>query len=1807
MVVDVRGHHIGLHAIDPRLVRVVGMVVGQQHAQHPVGHGGVPGVDQRQQQPKRPVGILAAVLPHPRRIAPDVARVDAASLEGRRQQANDPRLFIDELLPGRLQRHAAARPVQPGQLRPGLGDGVDAALGAIRAAQLRAVVGIRPQIPAAVPAVFLQRISQSCREPGQPGPVRLLRRDRPVAVRAGHGELGQPNALAPALRAQAVHAVVPVPRSHQQQPVRPEPRRRAEGRHAVFAQAGQSLPGPHFPVHILRAVGQRHVLQIGHPLLQHAAVPGVLHIRRRHPGQEQPVVGHPRAHARTGCVPPMQHVPGLELPAGAAQQVCPHPPRLAVQQRQHVLELIPEAPRAAGLAEPRAAQHPGCADLVEQEAVGEGVQRGVRRLYGQPLRLPRRLDLSRSQRAHPRQRRPGVLRPAQRQPQRPRLAPLQSEGHAQRPALAAGIRGEALRGTGIAPAEEGAAARSRLGQGVRDGKVARAVHRAFGQAGPALPAAFQRHGVPAVRAHQPVHMAPQPERFAPQAPVFQPHVDQRLRKAVGHGKARLPRGAAVPEGEGYVIPAEAHPEGVVGPLPGQQPQHLAPGFVHQVQHQAPALPLGVVAVGRQPPGPAVAPPEEAAAPLGQQQPAGVVGQQVAPRRRRQPTRRDVDLIAPVGQEAAVAVVGQPRSGLKRARPDVHGSVCAPPRPPQRRQQPPDLGIEFSAPAEGGGGPAQQRTPLLPGQPVAVQQPCAARHAPQAVQVARGDQRLQRVPQRPGIAVAAVVHQHEVDLDSRGAVEFMGADQLPGGVRVHVPPRPQHEQRQVAGDAQRPEGLLRGRSAASPAPGLGRQRAVEQQRRQLLQRAVPGGVQSDEAQQGPRPGLREAQDPLRLPAIPPARQPFSGVRVPVQQRQREAHPRRLSRLQGQLQPQGAGRVQQVARPAGQGPPQALPRVPISPRQRLPIALPGDLSGTDGQVGQPRSVRAPAPRPAAQQQPAALQRATCDKQVLECRVGPPVPLRGQRHGHDVRQRQPRRQLPRVAQLDHAKQRAVLRGQARAEPRLDAVQLHRAADFAGGERPAGVRLAQRQRLPGVQVGQPQPRRAGPVLERALKAGGAHAVLDIVHRAVVGPERRRAAAGQQMGLGREGLRVGPAVHARLRRQRAVRGRIAAAPGTRVPAGALLQQRRERPGFRLSHKVPGQGVAREGVAQGAQRHALVVGHVAFHQRGPVPAGVVQVVGGLIQPPFVRPAHVPHALQVPGGGLRSHHRRQRRGIGRDHAVHGLPVQRQRPQPEGAVLIVQRRVQGVVAGLRNAPGPVRPPPLGDLRRHGGAHALAQQRVRRHGHQQLRHHIFKHRSGPAQRRDAPGKPDAASPQPAPVAGRHLAQQHGREAEDAGLGGQQIVVGRAGPARLRVHADAEQLPVPVVQRRKVHLPRQRPQPVRQLRPDLRRVGAQQQRRGQVAAVHGGDIAGPQRGEGIDVVPVVQVAAPLLQPPDVLQRGGHAALHFGYVNEAQPPRGEAAEQVQRDVGGRGAPGRTHGRVQLHVVRGQRRVACGHVVREEAPGVPGQLEEDVPLAGGVERLLRAVMLHVPDPARAREEQRGQRQRHEAPPGGQQPGNQQQRRHPPGQGDIHAPAPLGVRGGHPLHQLLPGDAQPPQRAQHGVQAAPGEGGQRRQPRGGPAPQAFPCGEIQQRLQVVHDQRRQQHVAAARPGGADQQAQQRGGLQRSDQVVQHAEPVRSGEPSPVGKRAPAQQQRQQLPVAPGPAVQPGQEGGQAARIAVVEGDVPRKARPGDRAFDQVMAEDAPLGQRALQRPGEGGHVVDALSGVDAAARGVLPEV
>ena len=182
----------------------------------------------------------------------------------------------------------ARRVARAGEHRPALRDGVDAALVVGRGPERRAVVEVRAPVPLAVPAVLLELLRAAWRPP--PRSVRRMassptpRRDRAELRQHLAQEEAQPDALAPALDADQVHAVVPVAGAHQRQAVRAEAQPVHDGAHAVLVEAGGSRRAAGQVVVRVVAGVHRAALEEVDRLVQDAGVAGRRHVAAPSPG-----------------------------------------------------------------------------------------------------------------------------------------------------------------------------------------------------------------------------------------------------------------------------------------------------------------------------------------------------------------------------------------------------------------------------------------------------------------------------------------------------------------------------------------------------------------------------------------------------------------------------------------------------------------------------------------------------------------------------------------------------------------------------------------------------------------------------------------------------------------------------------------------------------------------------------------------------------------------------------------------------------------------------------------------------------------------------------------------------------------------------------------------------------------------------------------------------------------------------------------------------------------------------------------------------------------------------------------------------------------------------------------------------------------------------------------------------------------------------------------------------------------------------------------------------------------------------------
>ena len=740
-------------------------------------------------------------------------------------------------------------------------------------------------------------------------------------------------------------------------------------------------------------------------------------------------------------------------------------------------------------------------------------------------------------------------------------------------------------------------------------------------------------------------------------------------------------------------------------------------------------------------------PDEPAAPFGQQDAPLVAGQDVRPGRGRGPFRQHIDPVA-AGQEAAEAVVQPPLLGRKQGFAHIHPPGRRARRAIHRLQQPPDLPFDVLPALEYAGRRAQDRLPTLAVQRRAVHDPCAARLTQPVPQ--RGSLQLggDHVPHGPGIAALAVVQQDQVRLHSHDVIERMGAKQRTRGIGLRRIGQPQGQDGSVAGDAQRPQLLpaLSCRGAAQVLR-LGGQLPVQQERCEPLQGMVRRAVQADEVHHGPGAGGGQPRRPLGQRLVQAALKPRRSILRLLQKRHCEVKARRPAGIERQAHPQRARRIERrahgVRQPRGDA---ARPaRVPHAPGQLFIVRLAADPALRPDHVDEHRAALPGLSGSSPESQRAAGEPLALHKEPLEDGMGPHVGGGGQRHRRGVGDFRLQRRLPFVFHRQRLHKSAVLRGNA---------QRHfhpQRPTFAFKSRRSHVKAAAPALAADHVILSGAHMHAGAVAavqEIPVEARALHAPGEKVERAVRRDQRRRVRAAKQMGIG--GMAVG-ARHAPAALRGACRRGKAGLPAGIEPGagkGLLLQQQGKGACLGHGHEVGAERPLRQRVAKRAQDHALVMGHVAFDQRGHAVRVRPQVIRGLEEPPGTRPAPLAHILDIPRRRTGIDGQRQRGGVGRDHILAHAAAQRQRLEAKGAVLVIQMRVKGGVARFGHAPRTLPDRAQTPLRAHRAPNALPQQRKRRRGHDQLGHQIFKHRAAPGQERRALPHARAGAAQMRPV---------------------------------------------------------------------------------------------------------------------------------------------------------------------------------------------------------------------------------------------------------------------------------------------------------------------------------------------------------------------------------------------------------------------------------------------------------------------------
>ena len=208
-----------------------------------------------------------------------------------------------------------------------------------------------------------------------------LRMAREPAQRCDE-EPGEPDALALSEHADAAHAIVPVARADQRQPMIAARACAIERAHAMLVQRARGLADDWLVVDLVLVRLERPHVEIRGVLIPDASVATHFHVVVGAEGQPREVVGEPRAHAASArLVPPVLDVALPELPSRRAQEVRLRHRGFGVHKGHAVLELIAESEGAARLVDRRPRPHAAGECLVERPAIHQRVQVRRRRFH----------------------------------------------------------------------------------------------------------------------------------------------------------------------------------------------------------------------------------------------------------------------------------------------------------------------------------------------------------------------------------------------------------------------------------------------------------------------------------------------------------------------------------------------------------------------------------------------------------------------------------------------------------------------------------------------------------------------------------------------------------------------------------------------------------------------------------------------------------------------------------------------------------------------------------------------------------------------------------------------------------------------------------------------------------------------------------------------------------------------------------------------------------------------------------------------------------------------------------------------------------------------------------------------------------------------------------------------------------------------------------------------------------------------------------------------------------------------------------
>ena len=161
----------------------------------------------------------------------------------------------------------------------------------------------------------------------------------------------------------------------------------------------------------------------------------------------------------------------------------------------------------------------------------------------------------------------------------------------------------------------------------------------------------------------------------------------------------------------------------------------------------------------------------------------------------------------------------------------------------------------------------------------------------------------------------------------------------------------------------------------------------------------------------------------------------------------------------------------------------------------------------------------------------------------------------------------------------------------------------------------------------------------------------------------------------------------------------------------------------------------------------------------------------------------------------------------------------------------------------------------------------------------------------------------------------------------------------------------------------------------------------------------------------------------------------------------------------------------------------------------------------------------------------------------------------------------------------------------------------------PAPAQEREGEVQEKGQRQKrengDRPAKRDRRRLKPADEEREERQRGG-QRPAEIVEHLPTGDGGQPPRPPRRAP-EDPRQELPVAPDPAMLPHRRDVAARRMGFDQFNIRHEGRPREASLEEIVAQHRVLERSAGERRDEGVDVVDALAGIGALPEEILIDV